>query len=159
MNLALVGFQDRDFRLSPVTFLPRLRRLRPDLDPASVDRRHHHRRGGSLRIGESILLHEGKPPVRRDGRVTLVDPLPADLPDQPLDRLGSDSQVGQFGEIARRLLIGNTVHARMNDFLLHTRAEAATVKAQRLILREKKPADSGGNWRPVVSRRHRLAWL
>jgi hypothetical protein len=38
--------------------------------------------------------------MRRDGRVTLVDPLLADPPDQPLDRLGRDIQVGQFGQIA-----------------------------------------------------------
>ena len=38
--------------------------------------------------------------MRRDRRVTLVDPLPADLPDQTLDRLGGDAQVGQLGQIA-----------------------------------------------------------
>jgi hypothetical protein len=33
----------------------------------------------------------------------------------------------------------------MDDFLLDARAEAGVINAQRLILREKKPADSGGN--------------
>jgi hypothetical protein len=32
-----------------------------------------------------------------DGRVTSVDPLPADLPDESLDPLGRDVQFGQFG--------------------------------------------------------------
>ena len=39
----------------------------------------------------------------RDGGVALVDPLPADLPDEPLDGLGLDVQVREFGEIAGRL--------------------------------------------------------
>jgi hypothetical protein len=56
--------------------------------------------------------------VRRDRRVTLIDPRLADLLDEPLDRLGLDVQVGQFGQITRRLLIGRTVDAGMNDRLM-----------------------------------------
>ena len=96
--------------------------------------------------------------MRRDGCVTLVDPLLADLPDEPLDRLGRDVQVRQFGQIAGPLLIGRTVDAGMDNFLLHAWAEAGVVNAQRLILREKKPADSGGNCRLVVSRPRLPAW-
>jgi hypothetical protein len=96
--------------------------------------------------------------VRRDGGVALVDPLPADPPDEPLDGLGLDVQVRQLGQIARRLLIGEAVDAGMDDLLLDARTEAAVVNAQRLILGGKKPADSGGNWRPVVSRRRPPAW-
>jgi hypothetical protein len=70
-------------------------------------------------------------------RVTLVGSLPADLSDHSLDRFKRNVQVGQFGQIARRLLKGNTVDACMDDFLLYAWAEAAMVNAQRLILREK----------------------
>ena len=94
----------------------------------------------------------------RDGGITSVDPLLADPLDQPLDRLGLDVQVRQFGEIAGRLLIGGAVDAGMDDLLLDARAEPGMVNAQRLILRGKKPADSGGNWRLVVSRRRHPAW-
>ena len=94
-------------------------------------------------------LHRGIP---------LVGSLPADLLDHPLDRLGSDAQVGQFSQIARRLLIGNTVDAGVDDLPLNTWAEAGSINAQRLILREKKPADSGGSSRRVVSRRYLPAW-
>ena len=90
--------------------------------------------------------------MRLDCGITLAGSLLADPSDHPLNRLGRDSQVGQFGQIARRLLIRNTVDAGMDDFLLHTWAEAGVINAQRLILREKKPADSGGNSRRVVSR-------
>jgi hypothetical protein len=96
--------------------------------------------------------------VRLDCRVTLVDSLPADLSDHPLDRLGRHAQVGQFGQIARRLLRRNTVDAGMDDFLLDAWAQAGMVNAQRWILRGKKPADSGGNWRRVASRRRLPAW-
>jgi len=96
--------------------------------------------------------------VRRDGLVALVDPLLADLPDEPLDGVGPDVQAGQFGEIAGRLVIGKAVDARVGDFLLHARAEAAVVNPRCLSLRGKKPADSGGDWRLVVSRRRLPAW-
>ena len=94
----------------------------------------------------------------RDGGVALIDPLPADLLDESLDRLGLDVQVRQFGEIAGRLLKGRAVDAGMDDLLLGARAEPAVVNAQRLILREKKPADSGGSWRLVVPRRRPPVW-
>ncbi len=96
--------------------------------------------------------------MRREGCVALVDPLLADLPDEPLDRLGLDFQVRQFGQIAGCLLIGNTVDACVDDLLLHAWAEAGVVNAQRLILREKKPTDSGGSCRLVVSRPRLPAW-
>ena len=96
--------------------------------------------------------------MRRDGRVTLVDPLPADPLDQPLDRLGRDVQVGQFGQIAGRLLVRDAVDPGVDDLLLHARAEARVVKAQRLVLRGKKPADSGGSCRRVASRPRPPAW-
>ena len=57
--------------------------------------------------------------MRLDRRITLVDSFLADLSDHPLDRLRHDAQVGQFGQITRRLLIGNIVDAGMDDFLLH----------------------------------------
>ncbi len=94
----------------------------------------------------------------RDRRVSLVDPLPADPPDEPLDRLGPDVQIRQLGQVAGRLLIGGAVDAGMDNLPLHARAEATVVNAQRLILREKKPAGSGGNWRLVVSRPRPPAW-
>ena len=100
MNLTLIGFQDRDFGLPPVTVLLRLRRLRSDLKSAPVDRHHRHLRAGTLRVGDDVLVHQGEPPVYRDGRVALVIPLSADLLHEPLDRLGFDVQVGQFGQIA-----------------------------------------------------------
>ncbi len=90
--------------------------------------------------------------MRRDGGVTPVDPLAADPPDQSLDRLGRDLQVGQLGQVAGRLLIRDAVDAGMDDLLVHAWAEAGVVNAQRLVLRGKKPADSGGNSRRVVSR-------
>ena len=96
--------------------------------------------------------------MHRDGRVTLVDPLLADLPDEPLDGLGRDVQVRQFGQIAGPLLIGRAVDASMDNFLLYAWAEPGVVNAQRLILREKKPGDSGGNCRLVVSRSRLPAW-
>ena len=90
--------------------------------------------------------------MRRDGRVALPDPLPADPPDEPLDGLGSDFQVRQDGQVAGRLLIGGAVDARMDDLLLHPWAEAGVVNPQRLSLRGKKPAGSGDSWRRVASR-------
>jgi hypothetical protein len=111
-----------------------------------------------LRVSDFILGHEWKKPMRFDGRVTLVDSLLTDLMNQPLDRLGLDLQVGKFGQVVGRLLIRKTVDAGMNDFLLNARAEAANVNAERLILREKKPADIGGNWRRVVSIPRLRAW-
>ena len=90
--------------------------------------------------------------MQLDRGVTLVGSLLADLSGHPLDRLGRDAQVGQFGQIARCLLIGNAVDAGMDDFLLHAGTEAGMVNAQRLVLREKKPADNGGNSQRVVSR-------
>src|SRR5208337_1784635 len=42
MDIALIGFQDRDFGLSPVTVLLRLRWVRSDLQSAPVDRHHRH---------------------------------------------------------------------------------------------------------------------
>lgn len=83
--------------------------------------------------------------VRRDGLVALVDPLSADLPDESLDGLGSDFPIRQFGQVAGSLLRGKAVDARMDDVWLDPRAEAGAVNPQRLILRGKKPADSGGN--------------
>ena len=91
-------------------------------------------------------------------RVALVDPFLADLMNQPLDRLGRDLQVGECGQVARRLLIRRTIDAGMDDFLLDTWAEAAMINAQRLVLRGKKPADIGGNWRHVVSIPRLRAW-
>lgn len=158
MDDALIGLQDRDFRFPPVTVRLRLRRSRPDLDPTAVDGYHRHRRRGPLGVGNGVLGHEGEPRVRRGGLVALVDPLLADLPNEPLDGFGTDFQVRQLGEVAGRLLIGRAVDARMDDLLLDARAEAGVVNAQRVILRGKKPADSGDSWRVVASRRHLLAW-
>ncbi len=67
--------------------------------------------------------------MRRDGCVTLIDPLLADLPDEPLDRLGRDVQVRQFGQIAGPLLIGRAVDASMDNFLLYAWAEPGVVNA------------------------------
>ena len=67
--------------------------------------------------------------MRGDGCVTLVDPLLADLPNDPLDRLRGDSQVRQFGQTAGFLLIGRTVDAGMDNFLLHVWAESGVVNA------------------------------
>ena len=153
-----ISLQDRDFRLPPVALLVGLRRSRPDLNPAPVDRHHGHRRRGTLRVSDGVLGHERESLVHPDSRVTLVGPLLADPLDDPLDRLGLDVQVGQRGQIRGRLLIGKAVDAGMNDLPLHAWAEARVVNAQRLALREKKPADIGGNWRLVLSRRHLLAW-
>ncbi len=44
MDVALIGFQDGDFGLSPMTVLLRLRRVRSDLQPATIHRHHRHRR-------------------------------------------------------------------------------------------------------------------
>ena len=89
LDIALIGFQDGDFRLSPVTVLLRLRRVRSDLEPAPIDRHHRHRRRGTLRVGDDVLSHQGELFVRRDGRVTLIDPLLADLLDEPSTGLGA----------------------------------------------------------------------
>jgi hypothetical protein len=59
--------------------------------------------------------------MRLDPRVTLVGSLPTDLSDHSLDRFKRNVQVGQFGQIARRLLIGNTVDASMDHFFCCTR--------------------------------------
>ena len=101
MDLTLIGLQDRDFRLPPVAG--------PCLGPDGSDRTWIRPPStdtiatageGRFGVGDGVLLHQGPPLVRRDGRVALVDPLPADPLDQPLDRLGLDLQVGQFGQIA-----------------------------------------------------------
>jgi hypothetical protein len=63
--------------------------------------------------------------------VPLIDSLAANSSDYPLDRLGRDSQLGQFGQITRRLLIGDTVDSGVDNLLLHTRAKATMVNAQR----------------------------
>ena len=94
----------------------------------------------------------------RDGRVALIDPLLADPLDQPLDRLGLDRQVGQRGQVVGGLLVGDVFDAGVDDLLLHARAEARVINAQRLVLRGKKPADSGYSIRRVGSNRHPLAW-
>ena len=96
--------------------------------------------------------------MRLDGYVTLVNSLLADLFDHPLNRLKCDVQVREFDQIARRLLIRYAVDAGVDNFLLHAQTEPAMVKSQRLILREKKPADSGGNLLRVVSSRHLPSW-
>ena len=92
-----------------------------------------------------ILGHEWKSLVRCDRRISLVGSLSADLLDHPFDRLGRDFQVGHFGQIEGRLLKGGAIDAGVNDSLLHSRDEVGAVKAQRLVLREKKPSGSGGN--------------
>jgi hypothetical protein len=76
----------------------------------------------------------------------------------PLHRPGRDPQVGQFGQIARRALIGNAVYASMDDFLLHASPEVPMVNAQCSVLAERTPFDSGGNSRRIVSSRDLLAW-
>lgn len=96
--------------------------------------------------------------MRRDRLVALIDSLSADRLDEPLDVLGPDVEVRQFGQIAGRLLIGMTVDAGMDDLPLDAWAEAAVVNPERSILREKKPADSGGSCRRVASRRRLPAW-
>jgi hypothetical protein len=45
--------------------------------------------------------------VHERAEIALVDSFLANLFDHSLDRLGRDAQVGQFGQITRRLLIGN----------------------------------------------------
>ena len=158
LDRTLIGLQDRDFGLFPVTGSFGLRGFGPHLDSAAVDRHHGHLGAGTLRVSDAILGHEGKLLMRLDRRVPLIDPLAADRLDQPLDRLGLDVEVRQRGQVARRLQIRRTVDAGMDDLLLDARAEATVVKAQSLILREKKPADIGGSWRHVVSRRRPPAW-
>ena len=49
------------------------------------------------------------------------------------------------GQVARRLLIRGAVDAGVDDLLLHAGTEARVIKAQRLVLREKKPADRRGS--------------
>ena len=78
--------------------------------------------------------------------------------DHPLNRLKCDVQVRELGQIARRLLIGHAVDTGVDNSLLHAWTEPTMVKSQCLILREKKPADSGGNLLHVVSSRHLPAW-
>lgn len=96
--------------------------------------------------------------MRLDRRVPLIDAFPADRPDQSLDRLGLDVQVGPFGQIVGRAQIRDAVDAGMDDFLLHAWAEAGVINAQRLVLRGKEPADSGGSYRPVAPRPPHPAW-
>lgn len=88
----------------------------------------------------------------RDGRVALIDSLPADPMDQPLDRLGPDLQIGQGGQAVGGLLEGDLMDAGMDGLLLDARAEARLIQAQRLVLREKKPAGSGDSIGRVRSR-------
>jgi hypothetical protein len=88
----------------------------------------------------------------RDGRITLIDSLLADPMGQPFDRLGSDLQIGQRGQSVGGLLKGDLMDAGMDGLLLDTRAEARLVKAQRLVLREKKSAGSGDSIGRVRSR-------
>jgi hypothetical protein len=54
------------------------------------------------RLRQAWLVHEG-------AEIALVDSFLADLFDLSLDRLVRDAQVGQFGQITRRLLIGNII--------------------------------------------------
>ena len=89
--------------------------------------------------------------MRRRRRVALLDPLAADLRDEPLDGLGLDVQTGEFGQIAGRLLIRMTVDPRMDDLSLHARAESRVVNAQGLILRGS--LESHGVWVAGANRR------
>ena len=73
--------------------------------------------------------------MSRNRSVTPVDSLLADPLDQPLDRLRGDVQIGEFGQVARRLLIRGAVDTGVNDLLLDAGTEARAVKAQRLVLR------------------------
>ena len=155
MHLALIRFQNRSLRLPPMAGPLRLRlRFGSYLDSAPVDRYHRHLRTGALRVRNGVLGHEGQLLMLRDGRVALVGPLLTDSLDQPLDRFGLDHQVGQHGQMVGGLLVGRCFDAGVDDLLLYARAEARVINAQRLVLREKKPADSGYNSRPVGSTRH-----
>jgi hypothetical protein len=158
MDRTLIGLQDSDLRLFPVILRRRLRRLRSDLDPTPVDGDHRHFGARTVGVRDGVLGHEGKSLIRRDGRASLVDSLPADLRDQSLDRLGLHPQIGQFGQITRGLEKRLAVDTGMDDLLLDARAEAAVVNAQGLILRGKKPSGSGGSWRRAASRRRLPAW-
>jgi hypothetical protein len=88
----------------------------------------------------------------RDGRITVIDSLLADPMNQPFDRLGSNLQLGQRGQPVGGLLEGDLTDAGMDDLLLDTRAEARLIKAQCLVLREKKSAGSGDSIVRVRSR-------
>jgi hypothetical protein len=88
----------------------------------------------------------------RDGRITLSDSLPANPMNQPFDRLGCDLQIGQRSQPVGGLLKRDLMDAGMDSLLLNERAESRPVKAQRLVLREKKSAGSGDSIGRVRSR-------
>ena len=111
-----------------------------------------------MRVGDGVLVHQGQCLMLGDGRVTLIDPLLADPLYQPLDRLGLDRQVGERSQVVGGFLVGDVFDAGVDDLLLDARAEARLINTQRLVLREKKPADSGYSIRRVGPNRHLLAW-
>ena len=90
MDVALIGFQDRDFGLSPVAVLLRLRRMpiesavgprRPTPSPPTGQ--------GRFGLATTSLAMRGSRLCDCDGCVALVDPLLADLSDIRSTGLGS----------------------------------------------------------------------
>jgi hypothetical protein len=74
--------------------------------------------------------------------VPLIDSRAGNSSDHPVDRLRCDAQIGQFGQITRCLLIGDSVDSGVDNLLLYTRAKATMVNA---------PAtDSDGKKRPTA---------
>ena len=80
-------------------------RFRANLKPTAVDRNHRHFRRGTIRVRNGILRYQWKFIMCGGVRVALIDPLLANLMNQPFDRLGPDLQVGELVEIAGCLLI------------------------------------------------------
>ena len=94
----------------------------------------------------------------RDRGVALVDAFLANPLDQPLDRLGPDLQLALLGQFLRGGPERLRLDSRTDHLLLHPRAVARAIKSQSLVLRGKKPADSGDNNFGFPSSRHSPAW-
>jgi hypothetical protein len=81
----------------------------------------------------------------RDRGVALVDAFLANPLDQPLDRLGPNIQLALLGQFLGGGPERLRLDSRADHLPLHPRAVARAIKSQRLVLRGKKPANSGDN--------------
>jgi len=98
--------------------------------PSPADRSDRTNTSDSSWRGQS-----GKSLARIDGRVTLVGSLLANFSGHPLDRLGRDAYVGQFGQVRWKgaYLIGRTPIGRVTVALLHIDHELRVEPRESLI--------------------------
>ena len=94
----------------------------------------------------------------RDRGVALVNAFLANPLDQPLDRRGPDRQLALLGQFFRGSPKRLRLDSRTDHRALHPRAVACAIQSQSLVLRGKKPADSGDKNSGFPSRGHAPVW-